>query len=282
MAFTGDGGSIPLVSLRSRQWVASLRMSGNVRALAFTHDGSELLSTGDDGAVHVWDLRTRRCRLVFADSGNIGDASSLALSADGRWIATGAGSGVVNVYRKAEVEEAAARAASAGLGGGGRVSVAPARELMNLTTNVDTLRFSPDSQVSARVCVCGWGWGLGWPLYSKDQRIGSIRGKGTMKWQRRFARDDGSQFWQKETRKVASATPRSATIPSPPPMQPMGPNEQTDTRYAPSGPTTTNTPSAGNLGFRQLAALERKPPGSMPRLARTDCDSCRAFSARVE
>eukprot|EP00198_Chlamydomonas_reinhardtii_P007035 XP_001696371.1 WD40 repeat protein [Chlamydomonas reinhardtii] len=149
VAFTGDGGSIPLVSLRSRQWVASLRMSGNVRALAFTHDGSELLSTGDDGAVHVWDLRTRRCRLVFADSGNIGDASSLALSADGRWIATGAGSGVVNVYRKAEVEEAAARAASAGLGGGGRVSVAPARELMNLTTNVDTLRFSPDSQMLA-------------------------------------------------------------------------------------------------------------------------------------
>ncbi|KAG2437578.1 hypothetical protein HYH02_011218 [Chlamydomonas schloesseri] len=149
VAFTGDGGSIPLVSLRTRQWVASLRMSGNVRALAFTSDGSELLSTGDDGAVHVWDLRTRRCRLVFADSGNIGDASSLALSADGRWIATGAGSGVVNVYRKAEVEEAAARAASGGLGGGGRVSVAPARELMNLTTNVDSLRFSPDSQMLA-------------------------------------------------------------------------------------------------------------------------------------
>ncbi|KAG2429315.1 hypothetical protein HXX76_011083 [Chlamydomonas incerta] len=149
VAFTGDGGSIPLVSLRSRQWVASLRMSGTVRALAFAADGTELLSTGDDGAVHVWDLRTRRCRLVFADAGNIGDASSLALSADGRWIATGAGSGVVNVYRKAEVEEAAARAASSGLGGGGRVSVAPARELMNLTTNVDTLRFSPDSQMLA-------------------------------------------------------------------------------------------------------------------------------------
>ncbi|GIL77560.1 hypothetical protein Vretimale_6835 [Volvox reticuliferus] len=147
-AFTADGGFIPLVSLRSRQWVANLKMSGNVRALAFSHDGVELFSTGDDGIVHVWDLRTRRCRLAFTDMGNIGDASTLTLSADGRFIATGAKSGVVNVYRRVEVEAAAARAATVGGGGAlGRVSVAPERELLNLTTNVDTLVFSPDSQM---------------------------------------------------------------------------------------------------------------------------------------
>ncbi|GIL54520.1 hypothetical protein Vafri_10043 [Volvox africanus] len=148
VAFAGESGFIPLVSLRSRQWVANLKMSGNVRALAFSHDGLELFSTGDDGVIHVWDLRTRRCRLAFDDTGNIGDASSIALSADGRFIATGAKSGVVNVYRRAAVE-AAARAATVGGGGGplGRVSVPPERELMNLTTNVDTLVFSPDSQM---------------------------------------------------------------------------------------------------------------------------------------
>ncbi|GLI62931.1 hypothetical protein VaNZ11_005782 [Volvox africanus] len=151
VAFTGDGGFIPLVSLRSRQWVANLKMSGNVRALAFSHDGVELFSTGDDGVVHVWDLRTRRCRLAFNDTGNIGDASTIALSADGRFIATGAKSGVVNVYQRGQVEAAAARAAASGGGGGGRpfgpVSVTPDRELMHLTTTVDTLVFSPDSQM---------------------------------------------------------------------------------------------------------------------------------------
>ncbi|KAG2492616.1 hypothetical protein HYH03_009032 [Edaphochlamys debaryana] len=144
VAFAGDGGLIPLVSLRSRQWVGSLRMSGSVRALAFDPSASELMTTGDDGVVHVWDLRMRRCRLALLDAGSTGDASALAASADGRWLATGSGSGVVNVYARAEVEAAAARA-----GGAGRVAVEPAKSLMNLTTNADTLVFSPDSQMLA-------------------------------------------------------------------------------------------------------------------------------------
>ena len=61
------------------------------------------------------------------------------------------------------------------------------------------------------------------------------------------------------TRKIASATPRSATNLGPSPMPRMGPKQQTHTRHAPSGPTSVHTPSAGNLGFHQLAALERKP-----------------------
>ncbi len=96
--------------------------------------------------VHVWDLRTRRCRLAFADRGNIRDASSLALSPNGRYVATGSKSGVVNVYGMADVERAAA-AAAGGAGGAARVAVDPQRELLNLTTDVDTLLFSPDSQV---------------------------------------------------------------------------------------------------------------------------------------
>jgi hypothetical protein len=191
VAFVGDGGAIPLVSLRSRQGVGSLKMSGGCSALAWAEGGRELLSTGGwaarglrrpgcppsmreahmplprgalplgglgapahvpapapcagrDGVVHVWDIRTLRCRLAFADAGAGGEpGGQLAVSPDGRYCATGSASGAVNVYRRADVEAAAA----AGGGARGRVSVAPLRQLLNLTTAVDSLTFTADSQV---------------------------------------------------------------------------------------------------------------------------------------
>ena len=46
MAFLGNDGSVPLVSLRSRQSVGALKMNGTVRTAAFTSDGAELLTSG--------------------------------------------------------------------------------------------------------------------------------------------------------------------------------------------------------------------------------------------
>jgi U3 small nucleolar RNA-associated protein 18 len=56
-----------------------------------------MLSSGSDGQVYVWDLRTWRCRHVFTDDGCV-NATSIAASADGSYIACGSDSGVVNVY----------------------------------------------------------------------------------------------------------------------------------------------------------------------------------------
>lgn len=105
LAFAGDQGFIPLVSLSTRQWAGSLKMSGAVRSLAFSPDGRDLLSSGSDGTVYIWDLRTRRCRAQWVDQGNagFGSAPSLAVSPDYKYVATGAGSGVVNVYSRSQV-----------------------------------------------------------------------------------------------------------------------------------------------------------------------------------
>ena len=46
VAFLGNEGCVPLVSLRGRQPVGDLKMSGTVRTAAFTHDGLELLTSG--------------------------------------------------------------------------------------------------------------------------------------------------------------------------------------------------------------------------------------------
>lgn len=69
LAFLGNEGSVPLVSLQSRSCVAQLRMSGTARAAAFADGGRTLLTAGGDGQVYTWDLRTHRCLERMADDG---------------------------------------------------------------------------------------------------------------------------------------------------------------------------------------------------------------------
>lgn len=54
---------------------------------------------GGDSAVYTWDLRMRRCLSQLSDHGNV-SPSSLTVSEDGRFFATGSESGVVNVYKR--------------------------------------------------------------------------------------------------------------------------------------------------------------------------------------
>lgn len=88
VAFFGRDGTLPLVSLRSRQVVATLRMNGTARAGAFRGDGLELYTAGGDGTVYVWDVRQRACRARFVDEGSL-RGTALAASADGGLLATG-------------------------------------------------------------------------------------------------------------------------------------------------------------------------------------------------
>ena len=64
VAFLGNEGCVPLVSLRSRQCVGDLKMSGAVRTAAFSGDGQELLTSGDLSA----DCSHRPAYLVNAQA----------------------------------------------------------------------------------------------------------------------------------------------------------------------------------------------------------------------
>jgi U3 small nucleolar RNA-associated protein 18 len=190
-AFAGDGGHIALVSLRTRQPVAgagaTLKVAaggaGAVRCLTFAGpDSRQLVASAGDGLVYTWDLRKAgggglggaagaagTPLSVFRDEGCVAP-SALAASRDGRWLACGSTSGVVNVYRTQpgmgavpfgaatdEAEGAAFGGGGFGFGFGGGPNAppmfgsavanpAPVRALMNLVTSADTLSFSPDSQ----------------------------------------------------------------------------------------------------------------------------------------
>ena len=109
-----------------------------MRAAAFTPDGGRLLAGGGDGRLWEFDLRAagRPCVAASTDEGAAA-VLSLACSPDGRYVASGADSGCVNVY---------------GRGGPGLPlppSPKPSRAFLNLVTGIDTAAFSPDGQMLA-------------------------------------------------------------------------------------------------------------------------------------
>lgn len=135
IAFVGNEGYILLVSSKTKELIGTLKMNGTVRALAFAENGQQLLSTGGDGHIYHWDLRTRTCIYKAVDEGCI-NGTSLCASLDGGYFAAGSDSGIVNVYNRQEF-----------LGGKRK----PIKALENLTTTVNFTKFNNDAQILA-VC----------------------------------------------------------------------------------------------------------------------------------
>jgi hypothetical protein len=177
IAFYGDEGTAVLVSARTKQWVANLKMPGLLRAMAFTGDGN-LVAGCDDGVVHTWDCRMRRCVSQFVDEGSTG-VTSVAVSPNSQFVATGCGvavvplraplwrrahgvacvcvfvcalracdhsskAGVVNVYRSEDLTRLSSSTTLLG-----PKAPTPAKAIMNLTSRIDMLRFNHTSEMLA-------------------------------------------------------------------------------------------------------------------------------------
>jgi U3 small nucleolar RNA-associated protein 18 len=154
IAFLGSGGNIICASAATKSWVANLKMNGDVRAAAFSAgptgggrgagplDYAELLSTGTDGVVYVWDLRTLTCRGKHADEGaGAGGSTSIAVTRDGSRYAVGSASGVVNTYKAATALDRPASASSLLFEALPRPT--PDRTIDNLSTSISTLAWGP-------------------------------------------------------------------------------------------------------------------------------------------
>lgn len=132
MVFLGSDGYLSLASTKSYEWIGNMKMNGDVKSASFCDNDRYLLSTGSDGQVYKWDLRTRKCVFVHQDEGSL-SSGAIAASADNKYYAVGSDSGVVNVYNH----------------GGLSAQDKPRKALMNLTTRIDNLKFSSDSQILA-------------------------------------------------------------------------------------------------------------------------------------
>ncbi|CAB4016662.1 U3 small nucleolar RNA-associated 18 homolog [Paramuricea clavata] len=131
LVFTGNSGFMYLLSSKTKQWMADLKMNGSVTTIAFFADGKRMLSAGNDGEVYVWDIKSKRCIHKFKDEGCI-KATALAVSPNGLYLACGSDSGVVNIYDKQCFEDEFPK---------------PIKAVMNLTTRIDKLKFNCTSEI---------------------------------------------------------------------------------------------------------------------------------------
>ncbi|KAK1875619.1 U3 small nucleolar RNA-associated protein 18 like [Dissostichus eleginoides] len=112
LLLSGTRGYLHLLTLKTREVVSSMKINGEVVGVAFSPDGSK----------------------VFANSGCV-TGTSIAASRDGRYLACGSQSGVVNVYS----QEACLRSDKP----------RPLKAVMNLLTPVTALTFNPSSEILA-------------------------------------------------------------------------------------------------------------------------------------
>eukprot|EP00177_Eucheuma_denticulatum_P002096 GFKZ01003745.1.p1 GENE.GFKZ01003745.1~~GFKZ01003745.1.p1 ORF type:complete len:548 (+),score=77.68 GFKZ01003745.1:113-1645(+) len=144
LAFLGQEGKVVVLENDTKREIGQLRMNGRVAAVAFAGRGgneNHLYGASEDGVVYLWDLRRMRCVDQHRDEGAI---HSTSIAASGTHYALGSDSGVVNVYGVGTMK---------GGGAGGKLRAVrtekPEKSFLNLTTQIDEVRFNHDGRLMA-------------------------------------------------------------------------------------------------------------------------------------
>ncbi|XP_070596141.1 U3 small nucleolar RNA-associated protein 18 homolog [Erythrolamprus reginae] len=134
LLLTGTSGYLHLITMKTKEFVGSLKINGKSIASSFSPDGSRIYTHSDGGEVFIWDVKSRRCLNKFTDEGCL-HGTSIAISKNSQYIACGSNSGVVNVYAHDDcIRETYPK---------------PLKAIMNLVTPATSLVFNPTTEILA-------------------------------------------------------------------------------------------------------------------------------------
>lgn len=147
------GGIINILNANTMQWTAATRLDsrGGIADFCWWSTGNGLTILGKGGQVGEYSMVSKRFIGVWNDEGSngatvitLGGSAGPDLLGEDRWVVVGSNSGVVNIYDRHTLilpgEEDDLKLKS---------RPEPARALMQLTTPVTVLTFSPDGQLLA-------------------------------------------------------------------------------------------------------------------------------------
>lgn len=134
LVFLGKYGAMHFISSKSKEWLFTLTMNGNVTSVDFTNDGQQMFSHGDEGQVYVWDIRSRECTHRFMDDGCT-RGTTVAVSKNNQYIACGSNTGVVNLYERETCLSS--------------FEPKPLKAIMNLTSSCTHAKFNSTSEMLA-------------------------------------------------------------------------------------------------------------------------------------
>ncbi|KAI1131770.1 Indigoidine synthase A like protein-domain-containing protein [Nemania abortiva] len=147
------GGVINILNVHTMQWIAAARLDsrGGIADFCWWGTGNGLTILGKGGQVGEYSMASRRFLAVWNDEGSnggtaiaLGGSHGPPLLGEDRWVALGSNSGVVNIYDRhtlilpSKDDELKLKPRPE-----------PTRAVMNLTTPVTLLTFSPDGQLLA-------------------------------------------------------------------------------------------------------------------------------------
>lgn len=130
IGFEGQDGLLAIFSAKDKQMVKCIKHRKKIRCSQWL-DEHHVVTAGDGGFCTLWDTRTWGTVSEFQDEGAL-QITSLALSHSN--LAVGSASGVVNLYNKSAIYQPQAT---------------PLRSVMNLTTEIDTLKFNSTGELLA-------------------------------------------------------------------------------------------------------------------------------------
>lgn len=88
IAFLGRDGYIILVSFKTKQWIANLKMNSSVHSVDWSADGKYIWGVGIDGEVYQFDIAQRACVHRWMDDGAF-KPSALSVSPNEDYYAVG-------------------------------------------------------------------------------------------------------------------------------------------------------------------------------------------------